>query len=112
MLYMGLFEMGIPPGFLVKDEIPKNQSRKGSYQFQPCFLLLVPSFALILDCYEEMGYIQENNKWDTPMPQHTPKISETTVELGSNTPDKKSMIASFYWMVALVVKLHIVAEAM
>jgi hypothetical protein len=57
MLYMGLFEMGIPPGFLVKDEIPKNESRKGSYQFQSCFLLLVPSFALILDCYEEMGYI-------------------------------------------------------
>jgi len=59
-----------------------------------------------------MGYSQENNKWDTAMPQHTPKISETTVELGSNTPEKKNMIASFCWMVALVVKLHIVAQAM
>jgi len=37
-----------------------------------------------------MGYSQENNKWDTAMPQHTPKISETTVELGSNTPEKKN----------------------
>ena len=60
-------------------------------------------------------------KWDTVRKTINgiplcPNILQRYLKLQSNweaiLQEKNSMIASFYWMVALVVKLHIVAQAM
>lgn len=73
--------MSIPPGnSWLKTGYQRISQEKAPTNFNLCFLLMIPSFALILDCYEETGYIQENSKRDNPMPH----ILQRYLKLQSN----------------------------